>query len=402
MRRHQTFACTLMGLTLFSSQVLRADERPRQQLRPTQQKTSKTADEYDQFFEGTLPFKPVPIASEVILKRWASASRFLSPVTPQSKVEDFKKGNQTYFTGHELALISEFQQPVAAQTLMNDYEWRVVRQSKANIVLRGQPKDALTRHLCRPFELHINPQSMLPESLMFLSDPSRQKLEFGSIELTALKVPATNLTVKTDDAPQFVSRKVMKAVFPQSETEPRPALATSPIKRVSFSKTSSESKNEAELQEIEKLVSRWITESQRIDSILLGNGARIFKGGDGRPSEVPAKLYSRPDGTLVSGGPAFLRVLPPWLIDVDQKTFIIESFTIELSTDDTAPSAPRFITLKIKPNPTNPPRPQSGGKWEAVEIEFSSNQALPVKITEIRSNQIMQFLLSDMQVQYKE
>lgn len=398
MRRHQIFAYPLVFLTLLSIQLLRADERPRS----NQRETSKTVDQYDQFSGGNLPYKPVPNASETILKRWSAASRFLSPVSPQSKVEEFKKENQTYFSGHELALISEFQQPVTAQTLLNEYEWHVVRQSKANIILRGQPKDVLARHLCRPFELSIDPQSMLPESLTFQSDPTRQKQGFGSIELTALKVSATNVAMHSNDAPQFVSRKVMKAIFPQNKTPEQPTSATSPIKRVSFSKSSSESKNEAELQEIEKLVSRWIMESQRIDSIKLGNGARIFKAGDGRPAEVPAKLYTKPDGTVVSGWPAFLRVLPPWLIDVDQKTFIIESFTIELSTDDTAPSAPRFITLKIKPNPNNPPSSQPGGKWEAVEIEFSSNQPLPVKISEIRNNQIMQFLLSDMQVEYKE
>ncbi len=398
MRRHQIFACTLMLLTLFSNRLLRADDQPRS----NQRETSNSAIEYDQHSKGSLTYKPVPLAPEKILKRWSAASRFLAPVTPQSKVEEFKKGNQTYFTGHELALISEFQQPVTAQTLLNDYAWRVVSQSNARIVLRGQPKDVLTRHLCRPFELQINPQSMLPESLTFLSDSSKQKQGFASIELTALKVPPATVMVDTNDAPQFVARKVTKAAFPQIETQQHPAFAMSPIKRVSFSKSSSENKNEAELQEIEKLVSRWVSETQRIDSIKLGNGARIYKARDRRPAEIPRKLYTKPDGTIVSGWPAFLRVLPPWLINVDQETFIIESFAIELSTDDTAPSASRFITLKIKPNPTNPPSPQAGGKWDAVEIEFSSNQPLPIKISEIRNNQIMQFLLSDMQIQYKQ
>ncbi|QDT40228.1 hypothetical protein Pan241w_02840 [Gimesia alba] len=398
MRRHQIFAYPLVCLTLFPIQLLRADERPRSD----QRETAKTVDQYDQFSGGNLPYKPVPNASETILKRWSAASRFLSPVTPQSKVEEFKKENQTYFTGHELALISEFQQPVTAQTLLDDYEWHVVRQSKANIILRGQPKDVLTRHLCRPFELSIDPQSMLPESLTFLSDPTSQKQGFGSIELTALKVSATNVAMHSNDAPHFVSRKVMKAIFPQNKTPEQPASATSPIKRVSFSKSSSESKNEAELQEIEKLVSRWIMESQRIDSILLANGVTILGPGDNRQVTIPAKGYTKADGTRVGGWLGFQGSLRPWLIKVDQKSFLIESFTIELATDESGPLATRFTTLKLKPNPDASSQTNPAERWDTVEIEFSSRQPLPVKITKTRLNFVQQFLLSDIKVKYAE
>ncbi|MCA9014543.1 MAG: hypothetical protein KDA77_04345, partial [Planctomycetaceae bacterium] len=298
------------------------------------------------------------------------------------------------------ALISEFQQSVTAQSLLKDYEWRVVSQTKANIILRGQPKDVLTRRLCRPFELQINPQSMLPESLTFLSDPSRQKQGFASIELTALKVSPANVIEDTQAAPQFVSRKVSKAIFPFIETQQHPAFATSPIKRISFSKSGSESKNETELQEIEKLVSRWITESQRIDSILLGNGVTIVGPGDQRKVPLPANLSENPDRTFVSGVGGYQSSLQPWLIDVDQKQFLIESFTIELAADETGPTATRFITLRLKPNPDYPPQSNPAGSWDAVELEFSSQQPLPIKINKTRQNFVQQFLLSDIKVKY--
>jgi len=313
-------------------------------------------------------------------------------------VEKFKKGNQAYFSGHELTLISEFQQPVATQALLSDYDWQVVRQTKTNIILRGQPRDVLTRHLCRPFELQINPQSMLPESLTFLSDPSKQKQGFAAIELTAYKVMQPKAMAETNSPPQSVLRKVAKAVFPQEGTPQNPAATMGPIKRISFSTSSSDHKHQAEVLEIEKLVARWIAESQRIDSIKLGNRTIVFKPSDHPHVAKPQRLSNKPDGTLISGWPASLQVLHPWLIDVDQKTFLIESFTIELSTDDTAPAAARLITLKIKPNPTHPP---AGEKWDAVEIEFNSQQPLPVKISEVRNNWLREFLLSEMQVQYK-
>ena len=394
MHRHQFFAYALVLLTAFSNQRLRADERPQS----NQQDTSNPAVENNHLPGDAVPYQTVSIAPETILKRWSAASRFLSPVAPQSKVEEFKKENQTYFTGHELALISEFQQPVTAPTLLNNYEWRVVRQNKASILLRGQPKDALTRHLCRPFELSFNPQSMLPESLTFLSDPSRQKQGFGSIELTALKVSATNVAMHSNDAQQFVSRKVMKAIFPQDKNRDQPTSETSTIKRVSFSKSSSESKNEAELQEIEKLVSRWITETQRIDSIKLGNGVTIVGPGDHRKATIPAKT----DGTRVSGWLRFQSALQPWLIQVDQKSFLIDSFTIELAPDETGPLATRFTTLKLRPNPDASLQTAPGERWDTVEIEFSSHQPLPIKITKTRLNFAQQFLLSDMVVKYAE
>ncbi|MFH1300900.1 MAG: hypothetical protein ABIK07_07535 [Planctomycetota bacterium] len=393
MRRHQHVFCYLVLVILIVNQQLPADDR----LPTAQRKTSTSATPYDQFTGRYLPLKPVKSTPGKVLEQWSAASRFLSPVTPQSKVEEFKKGNQTYFSGHELSLISEFQQPVSTQTLLADYDWKLVQQTETSIILRGQPRDALTRHLCRPFELQINPQSMLPEALTFLSDPAKQKQGFASIELTASKVIQTSATRETDGLPKMVSQTVAKAIFPPEGMLQNPASHTNPIKRISFSRLSSEHRNEAELREIEKLVARWIAESQRIESIKLGNGATIFKLGDQRPADVPARLYSKSDGTLLTGFPAFQRALPPWLIDVDQKSFIVESFTIEFATDDTAPSAPRFITLKLKPNPTSP---YPGGKWDAVEIEFHSNQPLPVKISETRNNFVMQFLLSDMQIQY--
>lgn len=396
MRRHPIFACPLM--ILISYQQVRADDQPR----PNQRETSNSVIEYDQHSADYLPYKPVHIAPEKILEQWSAASRFLSQGTPQPKVEEFKKRNQSYFTGHELALISEFQQAVAAQTLLKDYEWRVVSQSNANIVLRGQPKDVLTRRLCRSFEVQINPQSMLPQSLTFLSDPSKRKQGFASIELTALKLPPTNVIVDTTNAPQFVSRTVMKAAFPQSETQQHPVFVTNPIKRVSFSKFSAENKNEAELQEIEKLVSRWITESKRIDSILLGNDVTIFGPEAPRMVTIPQNITTKTDGTPVNGTGGYQASLQPWLIEVDQKSFLIESFTIELATDEAGPTATRFITLKLKPNPDAAPQTNPTGRWDAVEIEFSSHQSLPVKISTIRQNFVQQFLLSDMQVQHKD
>lgn len=395
MRRHHSFFCFLTLLILISNQRLSADDR----LTSEQREPSTSATTYDRSAGDYLPLDPVPANPRQIIAQWSAASRFLSPVTPSSKVEKFKKGHQAYFSGHELTLISEFQQPVAAQALLADYDWQVVRQTKTNIILRGQPRDVLTRHLCRPFELQINPQSMLPESLTFLSDPSKQKQGFAAIELTAYKVMQPKAMVETNSPPQSVLRKVAKAVFPQEGTPQNPAATMGPIKRISFSTSSSDDKHQAEVREIEKLVARWIAESQRIDSIKLGNGTIIFKPSDHPHVAKPQRLSNMPDGAMISGWPASLQVLHPWLIDVDQKTFLIESFSIELSTDDTVPAAPRLITLKIKPNPAHTP---VGEKWDAVEIEFNSHQPLPVKISEIRDNWLREFLLSEMQVQYKK
>ena len=382
MRRHPIFFCSLILLILIGNRWLPADE-------------GRLSKQLEQTNSSIIDPRP-------ILTQWSVASRFLSPVTPSPKVEEFKKENQAYFSGHELTLISDFQQPVTTHKLLSDYDWRVVKQTKTNIILRGQPRDVLTRHLCRPFELQISTRSMMPESLTFLSDPAKQKQGFASIELTAYKVAQTKALVETDSPTQSVLRTVAKAVFLPDGKQHSLISAMRPIKHISFSRSSSENKNMSELREIEKLVSRWIKESRQIDSIKLGNGATIFKHGDNRHAEVPAMLNTKADGTRVSGWPAFLQVLPPWLFDVDQQTFIIESFTIELSSDDKGPSAPRFITLKIKPNPASPPKYYPGAKWDTAEIVFNSEQPLPIKISETTNNRVVQFLLSGMKVQYEE
>tara|TARA_R110002111_G_scaffold67_1_gene577 strand:- start:17357 stop:18526 length:1170 start_codon:yes stop_codon:yes gene_type:complete len=389
MRRHQFFFCYLMLLILIGNQQLRADDR----LPIVQRKTSTSATPYDQATGKYLPLEPVKSAPGKILEQWSAASRFLSPVTPQSKVEEFKKGNQTYFSGHELSLISEFQQPVTTQALLADYNWQLVRQTETNITLRGQPRDALTRHLCRPFELQINSQSMLPEALTFLSDPTKQKQGFASIELTALKVMQTSAIIETDAFPKTVSQRVAKAIFPQEGMVQSPASQMSPIKRISFSRLSSENRDKTELQEIEKLVARWIAESQRVESIKLGPITILKHGLLSEPIE------GNEAGANLSGAriPSIQDILRPWLINVDRQTFVIESFTMDLSTDEKNPSAPRFITLIMKPNP-NHRQP----KWGIVEIEFSSVQPLPIKISASHGNHMSQFLLSNLQIRYAE
>lgn len=324
-----------------------------------------------------------------ILTQWAAASRFLSPLAPQSAVEQFKQQNQAYFTGHELALISEFQQQVSFEKLNTEYQWQVVSRSQNSIILKGQPRDALTRRLCRPFELQINPHSMLPESLKFQTRLAQQNNRFASIELTALK-EARITRIPTSNTPNFVKQTVAKAIFP----EVQPAQQ-GPIKRVSFSRDSAEDRNPAELQQIEKLVARWVTESTRIESVRLGNGITIFKRGQQQPALILPPSYRDSDRTTEKEKQAFLEVLPGWLIDVDQKSFQIESFTIEFDAEETDSKSPQFITLKLKPHP-DAPRPD----WESVELEFSSRQPLPVRISETRHNNIAEFLLSDIQIHY--
>lgn len=398
MHRHHILAGSLVCLSFFG---LPLSESAGQSPEPQPLKSASAPEGSKQAKQNGALETPAPISAGTILSRWSAASRFLSPEISQSKVEEFKKGNRSYFTGHELSLISEFQKPVTTQSLLADFEWRVISQSKSTVILRGQPKDTLTRRLCRPFELQINPESMLPESLTFLSDSPGSQQGFGAIELTALKSTMRQTTVAASEPAQFVSHQVMKATFPQTASvATAEKAATSPIKRVSFSKTSSEMKNETELQEIEKLVTRWILESQRIDSILLSNGATILRPGDTRKVTVPAKLYTQPDGTIVSGWLPYQGSLQPWLIDVDQKSFLIESFTIELTTDETGPNATRFVTLKLKPNPDSPAPTHPGFRWEEVEIEFSSRHALPVKVSTTKQGFVHQYLLSDMQVKY--
>ncbi|WP_298865844.1 hypothetical protein [uncultured Gimesia sp.] len=398
MRRHPIFISTLILLILTGNQQLRADDRLPSQPR----RISRSTPPYDQITGKYLPYKPIRTNSKIIIEQWSAASQIHPSLSPQSKVDEFKKGNRTYFSGHELSLISEFQQPVHAQKLLSDYDWRVVKQTKTTLILRGQPRDVLTRHLCRPFELRINTQSMLPEALTFLSDPAKQKQGFASIELTANKAMQLKTLAETNSHPQSVLRTVAKAVFLPDGKHQSLISTMGPIKNISFSQSYSENIKTSELREIEKLVSRWIAESERIDSIKLGNGVLIFKLGDNRQANVPQKRYTKPDGTYINGNLPYQSVLQPWLIDVDQKTFIIESFAIELSTDDKSPSAPRIITLNIKPNPTSPPNDYQGDKWDAVEIVFNTEKSLPVKITETRNNRVSEFLLSDMQVRYKK
>ncbi len=390
MRRHPLFVCFLM--ILIGNQQLRADDR----LPTAQRKISTPAASYDQSTGKYLPLEPMKSAPGEILEQWSAASRFLSPATLQSKVEEFKKGNQTYFSGHELSLISEFQQPITAQALVEDYTWQLVRQTETSIILRGQPRDALTRHLCRPFELKLNPQSMLPEALTFLSDPAKQKQGFASIELTALKVLQTGTITETDVFPKTVSRRVAKAIFPQEAMAQTPASQTSPIKRISFSRLSSENRNETELQEIEKLVARWITESQRVESIKFGP-ITISRTGNRGP--LSATIEENEPGANLAGTrrPSVQDILRPWLINVDRQTFVVESFLMDLSTDEKSSTAPRFITLIMKPDP-NHRQPE----WGTVEIEFSSVQPLPIKISVSHDSHMSQFLLSNPQIRYAE
>lgn len=326
-----------------------------------------------------------------ILTQWSAASRFLSPVTPQSAVEQFKQQNQAYFSGHEIALFSEFQQPVSLEKLKTEYRWKLMSQSQSRIVLQGQPQDALTRRLCRPFELQINARSMLPESLTFLTRESAQKDRFASIELTALKVTPTT-RIHTSPEPQFVRQTVAKAVFPA--VQPVPA-GQSPIKRVAFTSDNDTERNPTERLQIEKLVTRWITETSRIDSVRLGNGITIFKRNQRQTDVKMPPTYRSTSDSRASEKQALQEVLPGWLIDVDQKSFQIESFTIELDAESAEAASPWFVTLKLKPHP-DAPRPD----WESVELEFSSRQALPIRISETRNDRISEFLLSDVQVHY--
>lgn len=329
-----------------------------------------------------------------LLYQWASASRFLSPQTPQSTVEQFKEQNRDYFTGHELALISEFQKPVSAEQLQKEFRWQIIRQTRTRIILKGEPRDPLTARLCRSFELQINPQSMLPESLTFQAHPEKENPRFASIELTALKVRPTVARVQTSPQPDFGSQKVANAVFPQAAARPAPAQ---PINRVSFSRFSTEEKKQAELREIEILVARWVSVSSHIDSIRLGNGVLIVKDRQQRPVIQPQSVTVA-NNESEQARLAFFQTLPQWLFDVDQKTFQIESFTIELSTDDsTTASRTHFITLKLRPHPEN-----SRPDWDSAELEFSSNQPLPIRVSETRNNRISQFLLSDIQIHYAE
>lgn len=398
MRRHSYFICFMTLFVLIGNQRLHADDRF-----PSKQRAKSTPRiPYDRFTDQYLPINALTIAPEHIITQWSAASQFLSPLSPSSKVKEFKKGNQAYYSGHELTLISEFQQPVSTQVLLANYDWQVVKQTKTSIILRGQPKDVLTRHLCRPFELQINYQSMLPTSLKFLADASKQKKGFASIELTAFKLAQAPEPVNTKPAPQTVLRKVAKAVFPQEGNRQDSNSIMGPIKRISFATSNSDNKNQAELLEIEKRVLRWIAETQRIESIQLGNGVTIFKPGDHQAVIASKNPKTKLDGTYVSGIFPYQDSLQPWLIDVDKNAFIIDSFITEKTRNDNDPSAPRFITLNIKPNPAYPLNLRQGTKWDAVEIVFSSDQLLPVKISKTRLNFVQQFLLSDLKVQYAE
>lgn len=397
MPRHPIFICNLILLILIGIQHLRADER----LHPKPSTTPAPVSAYDRLTDQTLPYKPVKNAPWKIIEQWSAASRLQSPVTSQSKVAEFKKRNQDYFSGHELSLISEFQQPVTTQTLLKDYDWQLIKHSKTIIVLRGQPRDQLTRRLCRSFKLQINPQSMLPEALTFQTDPAKQEQSFASIELTAYKNLQPKTLAETNSYSQSVKHSVAKTVFLSEGKQQAFTSTRGPIKQISFSPASSESNKRSKLREIEKLVSRWVTESERIDAIKLGP-ITIFKPSDHERLHEPIKESKTQTNLLGPGTPPVNDILRCWLIDVDTQLFEIDSFTTELSTDDNDPTTPRFITLKLKRNPDYPTHLLTGGKWDTVEIEFNSHQPLPVKITEIRNNRVSEFLLSDMQVQYKK
>ncbi|MCA9004482.1 MAG: hypothetical protein KDA70_04345 [Planctomycetaceae bacterium] len=331
-----------------------------------------------------------------ILTQWSAASSFLSPVGPQSTIEKFKKENQAYFSGHELTLISEFQRPISAQTLLTEYDWQVVSKTDSVIVLKGVPRDVLTRHLCRPFELQINTRSMLPESLTFLPGNTKSQAGFAAVELTALKEVRKTPVIAVHPKPNFVSQTVAKAIFPQDVSTLKPVKGN-PIQRISFSQTSAENRNKTELHEIEILVERWLTASRRIGSVKLGNGITLF------PRSEQQKLLdaeTAQNNTNLSTRAVYLSAmqnLSSWLMNVDQSTFEIESFSIELSTDDPGPLVSKYITLKLKPDPN---QPQPG--WQSVELEFHTSQSLPIKISETRNHQVVQFLLSGMDVNYTE
>ncbi|HBL46034.1 MAG TPA: hypothetical protein DDZ90_21870, partial [Planctomycetaceae bacterium] len=317
-------------------------------------------------------------------------------IGPQSTVEKFKKQNQAYFSGHELTLISQFQQPVSAQTLLSEYQWRILRKTESQISLKGTPSDPLTRHLCRSFELQINTRSMLPEALTFLPGKTKSLSGFAAVELTALNEVHKSAVIAAPPEPKFVSQTVAKAIFPQAGSPLRPA-AENPIRRISFSQTSSGNKNETELLEIEKLVQRWVTVSRRIGSVKLANGITLYprseqqKSLDAQAGQNEVELSAR--AIYLSA----MQNLSSWLMNVDQGTFVIDSFTIELSTDEPGPVAAKFITLKLKPHPD---QLQSG--WQSVELEFHTSRSLPIKISETRNQQVVQFLLSGMDVSYTE
>ncbi|QDU00076.1 hypothetical protein [Gimesia aquarii] len=398
MHRHPCLVCYLILFVLIGNQLLHADEPS-----PPEQRAKTTSGIPDgHLTDNDISLNSQRIAPEKILTQWSVASQLLSTVAPSSKIDELKKENQAYFSGHELTLISEFQKPVSTRTLLADYGWQVVKQTTKYIILRGQPKDTLTRRLCRPFELQINSQTMLPESLKFLALASKPSIGFASIELTAYKSTQTTEPVISKSTPQIILRKVAKAVFPEAENNQNSTSTTGSIKRISFATSHSENQDQAEIIEIEKMVLRWIAETQRIESIELGNGVTISKLGNQRDRAVPKNLNSKPNGAFVTGNSAFQNSLQPWLIDVEKNAFIIESFATERSTNENGSSAPRFITLNMKPNPAFPPNSHPGTKWDAVEIVFSSDQPLPIKISKTRLHIVQQFLLSDLKIQYAE
>lgn len=365
MRRHQYFVYYLIPFILISNQWIKAEDLRQVDPRP-------------------------------FLSQWSAASQHLASIAPLSKVKKFKKENQKYFSGHELTLFTEFQQPVTTESLLTHYDWQLVKSTKKQIILRGQPKDKLTRHFCRPFELQINPQSMLPESLTFVSKDSKQQTSsFASIEFTALKLTEPPKMDLSKSNPQTVLRKVAKVVFPQEERERQFTSSESPIKRISFTTLNSDPENQAELLEIEQLVSRWVAESERIELIRLSNSATILKPENHSDSDAPRELFQKSDEPNAHLNSPYQRSLQPWLINVDRDHFVIESFTIESSTNKKNKKAPRFITLIIKPNPVRPKQ-----HWDRVEIKFNSEQPLPVKISEIRGDYAYEFLLTGKKVQY--
>ncbi|QDT88651.1 hypothetical protein [Gimesia algae] len=386
MRRHPFLNLNSILLTLLAATSLPAENPP-----ATQVKTKVAAGISNQTTVEINQNDP-----RQILTQWSAASSFLSPVGPQSTIEKFKKQNQVYFSGHELTLISEFQQPISAQTLLTEYEWHVIRKTGSVIILRGVPKDLLTRHLCRPFELQFNTQSMLPETLTFLPGKTKSQSGFAAVELTTLKEVRKSAIIAGHPEPEFVSQTVAKAIFPQAITPPDPAKRN-PIRRISFSQTSTENRNKTELLEIEKLVKRWVSVSRKIDSVKLGNGITLYPHSEQQKS---LEFEISQNNTNLSTRAIYLSAmqnLSSWLMNVDQSTFLIESFTIELSTDEPGPVAAKFITLKLKPEPD---QPQPG--WQSVELEFHTAQPLPVKISETRNQQVVQFLLSGMDVTYSE
>lgn len=388
MRRHQFFVCHLFLFLLTINQRLQADDR----VLPEPRSASTSGILSDQIDDDSGKVDPRHLISQ-----WSAASQFLLPVTPLSRVEEFKKKNQAYFSGHELTLFTEFQQPVTTQALLANYDWQLIKSTKSAITLRGQPKDVLTRHLCRPFELQINSQSMLPESLKFLSDSSQQEKNFASIELTAFKTSKTNETVELKSVSKPVLQRVAKAVFPPKGNQKFPAATMNSIKRISFDTSRSDISNQSEQLEIELLVARWIAESQMIKSIKFGP-VTILKPSPHLESSLPEQRDQNQTGAVIADRSAYQSVLQPWLIDVDRQKFMIESFMIETSAENQDTTAPRIITLKAKPNPN---RPKPVLNWDEIEIEFSSKTPLPTKIHFSSRGRVMRtFDLSMMKVQY--